>query len=149
MIVRCAEIHLEHIREAGDPFELGSARPLDFGHWVAHKLEEISAGDLRHGEAVAVGIAVDTLYSARIGNIRSKEAQQVIQLLEDIGFDLRPPSLARLDIDRALADFREHLGGDLCITLLAQLGQGTETHDIDSTLMRDCIHSLIASPPSS
>src|SRR5688500_9888451 len=38
LIRRCAELHLQHIA-GGDPFEMGSSRPLDFGHWSAHKLE--------------------------------------------------------------------------------------------------------------
>ncbi len=37
MIQRCAQLHLEHIANNGDPFERGSARPLDFGHCAAHK----------------------------------------------------------------------------------------------------------------
>ena len=39
IVRRCAELHLDHIASSGDPFELGSSRPLDFGHWAAHKLE--------------------------------------------------------------------------------------------------------------
>ena len=42
LIRRCARLHLEHIRTSGDPFEFGSARPLDFGHWAAHKIEAMS-----------------------------------------------------------------------------------------------------------
>ena len=59
MIRRCAELHLDHIATGGDPFEMGSARPLDFGHWAAHKLEQLSRFRLCHGEAVAIGIALD------------------------------------------------------------------------------------------
>ena len=61
-IIRCAELHLQHI-SSGDPFELGSARPLDFGHWAAHKLEYLTNFEIRHGEAVAIGIALDSVYS--------------------------------------------------------------------------------------
>src|SRR5262249_12696066 len=32
LIYRCAELHINHIATSGDPFEMGSARPLDFGH---------------------------------------------------------------------------------------------------------------------
>ena len=39
MIRRCAELHMRQIAHGGDPFETGSARPLDYGHWSAHKLE--------------------------------------------------------------------------------------------------------------
>ena len=49
VIHRSAELHLNHIAGGGDPFEFGSARPLDFGHWSAHKLEPLSDYRIRHG----------------------------------------------------------------------------------------------------
>jgi 3-dehydroquinate synthase len=42
LIRRCAELHLNHIATCGEPFERGTSRPLDFGHWAAHKLEQLS-----------------------------------------------------------------------------------------------------------
>src|SRR3989449_5136220 len=42
LIYRCAELHVNHIATSGDPFEFRSARPLDFGHWAGHKLEQLS-----------------------------------------------------------------------------------------------------------
>jgi len=59
LIQRSAELHVDHISTGGDPFEMGSARPLDFGHWAAHKLEQVSHFAVAHGEAVAIGMAVD------------------------------------------------------------------------------------------
>ena len=50
------------------PWTLGSARPLDFGHWAAHKLESITSNRIRHGEAVAIGMALDIRY-ARSGGV--------------------------------------------------------------------------------
>src|SRR6476661_2818889 len=60
LVRRCAMLHMRQIVNGGDPFEMGSARPLDYGHWVAHKLEMLTRNALRHGEAVAIGIALDT-----------------------------------------------------------------------------------------
>lgn len=145
MIVRCAELHLTQIRDAGDPFERGSARPLDFGHWSAHKLEEISHHRLLHGEAVAIGMALDTLYSRRLGLIGSAAADLVLETLRDIGFTLDDAALDELDVDRALDDFREHLGGRLCITLLNRIGEGVEVDRIDAAVMRACVAELRAS----
>jgi 3-dehydroquinate synthase len=142
MIVRCAELHLEHIRRGGDPFELGSARPLDFGHWAAHKLEELS-GDLRHGEAVAIGIALDSLYSQRVGLLGSAQAHAILTLLDELGFDLARPELERLDPGPALAHFREHLGGELCITLLEAIGRGVEVREVDAGVVRKCVDFLL------
>ncbi|MGH0037548.1 MAG: 3-dehydroquinate synthase [Myxococcota bacterium] len=143
MIVRCAELHLEHIRTSGDPFELGSARPLDFGHWAAHRLEEISEGDLRHGEAVAIGVALDALYSHAAGMLDELAARRILVLLEELGFQLAHPALRWLDVEDALQAFREHLGGALCITLLEGVGCGTEVHEIDPAAMRACIGALL------
>jgi 3-dehydroquinate synthase len=56
LVTRSAELHVEHIATGGDPFELGSARPLDFGHWAAHKLEQLSRFRITHGEAVAIAL---------------------------------------------------------------------------------------------
>jgi 3-dehydroquinate synthase len=142
MIVRCAELHLAHIRSSGDPFELGSARPLDFGHWAAHGLEELSGGELRHGEAVAVGVALDSVYSQRTGRIGENDLHAILMTLEGIGFRLAHPLLAELDVRTSLDRFREHLGGDLTITLLRGIGRGVEVHEIDLDVMRKCIDFL-------
>jgi 3-dehydroquinate synthase len=142
MIVRCAELHLEHISSAGDPFECGSSRPLDFGHWNAHKLEELSAGELRHGEAVAIGIALDSLYSHGLGGLDDLELHRILTLLEELGFALFHPALSWLDVEKALGEFREHLGGELSLPLLDGIGKKVEARAIDVKLMNRCIATL-------
>ncbi len=137
LIQRCAELHLRHIATGGDPFELGSARPLDFGHWAAHKLETLSRHALRHGEAVAIGMALDTRYAVQQGLLGEGNEIRVCQLLERLGFRLWHPAMEQLNEEGALAlmaglrEFREHLGGELTITLLTDIGRGIEVHEID------------------
>lgn len=142
MIRRCAELHLHHIATSGDPFEYGSARPLDFGHWSAHRMEELSQHELRHGEAVAIGIALDSLYSATMGFISNDLLEKIFTTLRDLGFVLSHSSLSVLDIHKALQDFREHLGGELCITLLTGEGQAAQFNHIDLDVMQQCVKTL-------
>jgi 3-dehydroquinate synthase len=142
MIIRCAELHLEHIATCGDPFERGSSRPLDFGHWNAHKLEELSRFELRHGESVAIGIALDALYSWHTGTLGDLDLRRIMTLLDSLGFALYHPSLSWLDIEKSLLEFREHLGGELSIPLLAGIGCAFETHRIDTEIMKSCIDKL-------
>jgi 3-dehydroquinate synthase len=138
VIYRCAELHLDHISTSGDPFERGSARPLDFGHWAAHKLEQISEFKIRHGEAVAIGIALDTLYSRNIGLLEAAPAERILVLLENLGFELHANELLHTDGENrplvlaGLEEFREHLGGQLTITLLKDIGKGIEVHEMDT-----------------
>ena len=141
MIARCAQRHIEHVGSA-DPFESGSARPLDFGHWAAHCLEELTGNELRHGEAVAIGCALDSTYAFRKGLISEVELSKLMHTLEDIGFELYHPALARMDVAEALQQFQEHLGGELCITVPDGLGKKRELHEIDVPLMRQCIAAL-------
>lgn len=138
LVRRSAEIHLQHIASAGDPFEFGSARPLDFGHWAAHKLESLTRHRLRHGEAVAIGIAIDTLYAALAGLCSEATAAAVLTTLEALGFvlwddalTLTHPGSGRLCVLDGLAEFREHLGGELTVTLLEGVGRAREVHEMD------------------
>lgn len=141
LTVRCAELHLEHIR-SGDPFELGSSRPLDFGHWSAHALEQATDGELRHGEAVAIGVALDSLYARRMGLLREHEVATLLDTLAAMGLSLFHPALEELDIPRALSEFQEHIGGELSITLPSGLGRKVEVHRVDVTIMRECVREL-------
>lgn len=131
----CALAHLTHIATGGDPFELGSARPLDFGHWAAHALEEATDGALRHGEAVAVGVALDTVYSELTGRIGPEVTEAVLGLLRALGLSVWHPALAALDMEAAVASFREHLGGRLHLCLLDGIGRRVEVHEVDFALM--------------
>jgi 3-dehydroquinate synthase len=150
VIRRCAELHVEHIATSGDPFEFGSARPLDFGHWMAHKLEQLSEYKLRHGEAVALGMVLDALYSRRKGLLAVASAERVLALLEALGFDLFANELlhrdaaGRLLVLDGLEEFREHLGGVLTVTLLAEIGRGLEVHEMDAAMVAESIEELAA-----
>ena len=145
LIYRCAELHVNHIASSGDPFEFGSARPLDFGHWSAHKLEQLSEYKLRHGEAVAIGIALDTIYSRKLGSIEPASAERVLQLLEALGFELYANELLHVDAGNSLLvlegleEFRQHLGGQLTVTMLRGIGQPIDVHEIDRTRMLEAI----------
>ncbi|PYK63329.1 MAG: 3-dehydroquinate synthase [Verrucomicrobia bacterium] len=150
LIYRCAELHVNHIATSGDPFEFGSARPLDFGHWAAHKLEQLSEYTIRHGEAVAVGIALDTIYSWKMGHLDSSSADRVLALLEKLGFELFANELLNVDSDnnlmvlKGLEEFREHLGGQLTITLLKAIGLGFEAHEMNLPRVIESIYELQA-----
>jgi len=142
LIYRCAQLHLEHIANSGDPFEMGSSRPLDFGHWAAHKLEQLTNYSLRHGEAVAIGIALDSTYSYLLGLLSRSEWQRILNLLETLGFVLYVPQMRQDCLFQGLTEFREHLGGELTLMLLQAIGQGIEVHEVDPILYGEAIAIL-------
>lgn len=147
-IRRCAELHLAHITGAGDPFERGNGRPLDYGHWAAHKLENLSQHRLRHGEAVAVGMALDGLYANALGLLSDTDTERVLNLLLKLGFNLCPPELSlkdaqgRSQVLLGLEEFRQHLGGQLSIPMLSRIGESVDLHEIDAARMEQALQRL-------
>lgn len=145
---QCARIHLDHIATGGDPFEMGSARPLDFGHWAAHRLEVLSEHRIGHGQAVSVGIALDCYYAMRQGLLTSAEFERVIAFLLAVGLPVYVPELGLRRRDgerlvlRGIEDFREHLGGRLTVTLPDGIGRKTEVHHLNLDVLSDGVEEL-------
>ncbi len=151
---RSAELHLNHITLAppeggGDPFEARTARPLDFGHWAAHRLEELSGFALAHGHAVALGLALDLHYAAAVGLCSDRLADRVTALLDRIKLPTAHPLLAHADLLTGIESFRQHLGGRLTITLLRDIAQSVDVHSVDEAVMQRCAHALAESEQSS
>lgn len=143
VVRRSAELHLRHIVDGGDPFETKEARPLDFGHWSAHKLEQLTRFEVRHGEAVAVGVALDSLYAARTGKIAAAEAERIIAVLTALRLPTSHAALADNDaLAAGLEEFREHLGGRLTISLPRSIGVAEDMHHVDVKLMHECMDEL-------
>ena len=145
MIRASAERHRDHITLGGDPFESREARPLDFGHWSAHRLESLTDFRLRHGEAVAIGVAIDALYSSMAFGFPREDAERVFRCLNDLGFALGDPALDDLDaLFEGLEEFRQHLGGRLTLTMLRNVGDPIDVHEIDDAMMRRAINEVRA-----
>ena len=150
VIQRSAELHVQHICTGGDPFEFGSARPLDFGHWIAHKLEQLSQFRISHGSAVAIGMAADLQYACLSGLLTPADRDRILALMDQVGFRLWADELLTIDasgklaILRGLEEFREHLGGELCITLVTAPGEAREVHEMDDKLVPQALDWLRA-----
>jgi len=69
-------------------------------------------------------------------------------LLEQLGFNLFTNELLAVGSDRKLQilagldEFREHLGGELTITLLKEIGRGVEVHEMNPQKIVEAIHEL-------
>ncbi|WP_013334648.1 3-dehydroquinate synthase [Gloeothece verrucosa] len=135
VIYRCAQLHLQHIANSGDPFENGCSRPLDFGHWAAHRLEHLTNYRLRHGEAVAIGLALDCTYSYLSGLLSQQHWQKILTTLAALGFSFYISELGLTsyngELFQGLSEFQQHLGGELTITLLQEIGKVREVHQVD------------------
>ncbi len=141
---RSAEMHLAHIVLGGDPFELTAARPLDFGHWAAHKVEQITDFRLRHGEAVSIGLCLDSTYSMLRGWLRKEQRGRIVDCLGGLGLPLYDAALQRQELLDGLDEFRQHLGGRLTIAMLRGIGVAFDVHEVDRGVMSRAVEILAA-----
>jgi 3-dehydroquinate synthase len=145
IVYRTALIHLDHIADSQDPFEQGSAHPLDFGHWAAHQLESISGHTISHGEAVAVGIAIDCCYAQIKQFITMGERDKILSAMNRCGLVLWHPIIDRSNEEKLLAGlsrFREHMGGKLSLSMPRSIGGMFEIHEVDEMAIRSSIEYL-------
>ena len=143
VIRRSAELHLLHITQCGDPFERLDARPLDFGHWAAHKLEPMTNFSLSHGDAVAIGLAIDLRCSVELGLLDESVAARVISLLQHLGFPTNHPELHNPDLLHGIEEFRQHLGGRLTLLMLKDIENPINIHQLDNAIVRQAIDKLM------
>lgn len=147
-VERSAILHAQHIALGGDPFENGNSRPLDYGHWSAHKLEQLTNFELSHAEAVAIGVGIDTLYARLEERLDAESCERVLRVIEALdlplwhdALELRNPDGRRTVYD-GLEEFREHLGGELTVLLLKETGKGEDVHTMDEAILEKAILEL-------
>lgn len=139
----CAYLHMQHISKNYDPFEKFSSRPLDFGHWTAHKLESLNKNKLTHGFAVAIGIAIDCTYAFLTNLLKKKLWQKVIETLLSLNFYIYNKKIKinkkNIFFEKSLNEFKEHLGGKLTITLLKDLGKKITINSINLKKLKQTV----------
>ncbi len=144
VIKESVKMHLDHITQGGDPYEALEARPLDYGHWSAHKMEVMSGFALRHGEAVAIGVAIDTVYSSLVHGLDPSVPEKVLKCLTDLGFTLTDGSLTDVEtLFCGLEEFRQHLGGRLTLTMLRNIGDAIDVHQVQRDKMVEAIEYVM------
>lgn len=147
-VERSALLHAAHIAYGGDPYENGNSRPLDFGHWAAHKIEQLTDFKLSHAHAVSIGLALDTVYSWKTGRLDEQAAMRVLRVLDTLHLPIWHRTLdatltdGTREIFAGLEEFREHLGGELTVLLLRDIGKGEDVHSMDTSLLDECIDWL-------
>jgi len=132
--------HLDQIMS--DPHENKIARPLDYGHEWGHRLEIISDHELNHGEAISVGMALDSHISYQKGFLTTNEVHKIIGLFITVGLPVYHHLATKDNLWQGLDDFRRHLGGELTITLLNQIGVKIDTHEISEDELESAIEFL-------
>ena len=118
-----------------DPYEEDLRRPLNFGHTIGHPLETVTGyGPLLHGEAVALGMVVESRIAARRGLLDESSLARVIELLRRAGLPTRAQDV-RAEIDgaaviAAMEKVRQIRAGSLRFVLPVAFGDTVIADDV-------------------
>lgn len=139
VVAACVQIKADVV--AADEREGGRRAILNYGHTLAHAIETAGAYDLRHGEAVAVGIAYAAEVARRLGRISDERVTEHHQVLT--GYDL-PCRLPRgLGTEELLELFKRDKKAVEGVTLVLDGPDGVEpVTGIDPTILRDALGTL-------
>jgi 3-dehydroquinate synthase len=127
LITRAIRVKRDVVEE--DPFETGRRAVLNLGHTFGHAIEQVSGYAIRHGEAVAMGLAAAAHLSATLEECRPSLPLLVEVILNDLGLPTRiPPALDPAALYAAMGSDKKKRAGRLRFVLL---------HDVGDVFVRD------------
>jgi 3-dehydroquinate synthase len=121
-----------------DPYEGGLRAVLNLGHTIGHAVEKVSNYELRHGEAVAIGMIAEARLAEQIGMAQQGLADEIKDACAQLGLPVDiPGDLPRGDILEAMQVDKKRSGAKVKFALPKSIGEvihGIEVSDIESIL---------------
>jgi 3-dehydroquinate synthetase len=116
-----------------DPYEKGLRAALNLGHTLGHAVELVSNFELRHGEAVAIGLVAEARLAEKLGIAAPGLAETIASALENSGLPTRiPAGMDRQAVIRAMGMDKKRAGGKIRFALPVRIGEavtGVEVSD--------------------
>ncbi len=76
-----------------DEYETGIRKALNLGHTIGHALEATSGFRILHGEAVGMGIALESEVALRLGLLHRRDQKTLLKTMKALKLRTRPPVL--------------------------------------------------------
>jgi 3-dehydroquinate synthase len=128
LIVPSVEIKADIVSR--DEREGGLRKTLNFGHTIGHAVELVSGYSLLHGEAVAIGMALEGRLAEKIGLAKAGTAATISRTLADAGLPTElPDGIDRKALIDAMRTDKKGLSGKTRFALPLRIGAmaGAET----------------------
>jgi 3-dehydroquinate synthetase len=120
-----------------DPYEKGIRAALNLGHTVGHAVELASKFELRHGEAIAIGMVVESRFSEDIGLASNGSTDRIADVLENLGLPTKiPAGMPRQEILRAMRVDKKKNARSIRFALPVEIGtvELVDVSDLESVL---------------
>jgi 3-dehydroquinate synthase len=115
-----------------DPYEKGFRAALNLGHTIGHAVELVSRFELRHGEAIAIGMAAEAAYAAWVGLATQGLVEVVQDSLSALNLPIAiPKEMPRDEIIRAMRVDKKKNAKSIRFALPVEIGK-VELLDVDN-----------------
>ena len=141
MVAACARLKAEIV--ASDEREGAGRRDLlNYGHTLAHALETAGGYDLRHGEAVVIGLAFAAHLARHLGRITEARVGEIRRTIDAYGLPLEPPVGLELDetVDLMQRDKKAQTDG---LRFVLDGPNGVETAVVETAEVRTALAEFI------
>lgn len=137
-VARCVQIKADVV--AGDERESGRRAILNYGHTLAHALEIEGGFDLRHGEAVAIGLVYAARVARALGRIDSDSVEEHKRVLKAYGLNWQLPD--KLDTETILNLMSRDKKAISGLTMALEGSDGVEVvRDLSSELLVEVLQN--------
>jgi len=121
LIFRAVELKKAVVEK--DPFERGRRAALNFGHTVGHALEKSSRGRLTHGEAVSIGMVVESRIAAELGVMPKTDAKRIEGILSALGLPTHIPKTGAAGLMKFIDMDKKRRERKLVLSLPRRIGR--------------------------
>ena len=139
-ILRAAAVKVGVVN--ADPYEQGERATLNLGHTIGHGVEMASGLRLRHGEAIAIGMAAETRIAETLGVAETGLSERVAAGLEKLGLPQRCSGLKPDEILTAMQSDKKKAGGRLKYALPRRPGEAVWGQTVELDLLRTVLEEL-------
>ena len=142
VLARNCQIKAQVVEE--DPYDKGARACLNYGHTIGHAIERAAGEwDLRHGEAVAIGIVAEARLALELGVCEEATVERQVALVEAAGL---PTSAPRIDIERALRGLEQDkkiAAGRLRLPVVPDIGTVRVLSDVAPELLHNALRKVV------
>lgn len=138
VVRRAMAVKIRVIEE--DPYEKGFRAALNLGHTVGHAVELVSRFELRHGEAIAIGMVTEAKYAEQIGIAEKGLSATIAHVLSGLGLPVDiPKDLPRAEIMRAMRVDKKKDASRVRFALPVRIGRVelVDVTDLENVLQHD------------
>jgi 3-dehydroquinate synthase len=137
MVPETARIKAEIVEK--DEKEEGLREILNYGHTIGHAIEAVSGFELKHGQAVAIGMIAAARISSLMGILEESEVARLEVLIRRAGLPVAMSGLDKEKVMEAMQHDKKVRQNKIRFVLLKSIGDAFISDEVDPALVREVL----------